>query len=472
MIGMIAAAVMATAPTLSEVTVYNQGMGLIKETRTIPLRAGRQNVAVEDVASMIDPSSVSVQSISEKGSFRVLEQNYQYDLISPTAILNKSLGQRVRFVRTIAGQRDVLEGVLISAPTTVIGTPDGGSQQTYNGMVIRTDDGRIVLSPTGEIEVKSVPPGLISKPTLVWDLEAEKAGDNTIELSYITNGISWSSDYVLTLDGLGKAAIQGWVTINNQCGATFENAKLKLLAGDVNRPPTGLGGGVRAARDMSAMRAAKEMNFEEEGLFEYHLYTLQRPATVRNRETKQISLLEAPSIGVQKRMIVDSMLSFGRYFPGEGEIGTGDVKPQVRIEFLNSKENELGIPLPKGRVRIYQRDASGSVQLLGEDNIDHTPRDERVSLVVGRAFDVVAKRLRTNFSRISDRAVQETFEIELRNRKDTAETVEVIERHYGDWRVLNKNADFTKTSAESMLFKVNLKPNEVRKITYTVETKW
>jgi hypothetical protein len=220
------------------------------------------------------------------------------------------------------------------------------------------------------------------------------------------------------------------------------------------------------------MRAAKEMNFEEEGLFEYHLYTLQRPATVRNRETKQISLLEAPSIGVQKRMIVDSMLSFGRYFPGEGEIGTGDVKPQVRIEFLNSKENELGIPLPKGRVRIYQRDASGSVQLLGEDNIDHTPRDERVSLVVGRAFDVVAKRLRTNFSRISDRAVQETFEIELRNRKDTAETVEVIERHYGDWRVLNKNADFTKTSAESMLFKVNLKPNEVRKITYTVETKW
>ncbi|AIE87162.1 DUF4139 domain-containing protein [Fimbriimonas ginsengisoli] len=468
---MIAAAVMATAPSLTEVTVYNQGMGLVKETRVMKLGAGRQNVAVEDVAAMIDPSSVSVQSISSKGSFRVLEQNYQYDLISPMAILNKSVGQKVRFIRTIANQRDVLEGTLISAPTAVVGVPGGGNQQTYNGMVIRTDDGRIVLDPIGEIEVKSVPNGLISRPTLVWDLESAMAGENTVELSYITNGISWNSDYVLTLDGLGKAALQGWVTINNQCGATFENAKLKLLAGDVNRAPTA-GPDVAMLKMAGPRGGGRDANFQEEGLFEYHLYTLQRPATVRNRETKQISLLESSNVTVQKRMIVDASMNFGRYYPGEGEIGTGDIKPQVRIEFENKKTNDLGIPLPRGRVRIYQRDQAGSVQLLGEDNIDHTPRDETVSLVVGRAFDVVASRKRTNFTRISDRAVQESFEIELRNRKETTETVEVIERHYGDWRVLAKNMDFAKASAEAMVFKVTLKPNEVRKVTYTVETKW
>jgi hypothetical protein len=470
MIAMLAAAI-ATAPVASEVTVYNQGFGLIKETRNLTLQAGRQTVAVEDVASMIEPSSVSVQSVSDKGSFRVLEQNYQYDLISPLAILNKSVGQRVRFVRAFGGQREVLEGVLISAPTAIVGQPDGGNSQTYNGMVIRTDDGRIVLNPTGEVEVSTVPAGLISKPTLLWDLEAAKAGPNTVELSYITRGVTWSSDYVLTLDGAGKSALQGWVTIDNQSGATFENAKLKLLAGDVQRAqPEMTGGGFGGARD--AFNLAAKASFQEESLFEYHLYTLQRPATVRNRETKQISLLEAASIPITKKLILDATRQFGRYFPGEGEIGTGNLKPQVRVEFENKKEYGLGVPLPKGRVKVYQRDQSGSVQLLGEDNIDHTPRDERLSLVVGRSFDVVGERKRTNFRRINDRTVQESFEIEVRNRKETNERVYVIERSWGDWRVLQKSQDFTKRDANTLEFVVDLKPNESKTVTYTIETRW
>jgi len=468
MIGMIAA--VALAPTFSEVTVYNQGFGLVKETRTMTLKAGRQTVAVEDVAAMIEPTSVSIVSKSAPGSFEVLEQNYQYDLISPEAILNKSVGQRVRFIRTLAGQRDVLEGILISAPTAIVGTPEGGNIRTYNGMVIRTDDGRIVLNPTGEIEVREVPAGLISKPTLLWDLETKRAGENTVELSYLTRGITWSSDYVLTLDGAGKAAIQGWVTIDNQSGATFENAKLKLLAGDVNRVPE-FRIMKREMMDAVAARAAPG-GFQEESLFEYHLYTLQRPATVRNRETKQISLLEAPQIPVQKRLILDAMQMFGRYVPSEGEIGTGTINPQVRIEFNNDQASGLGMPLPKGRVRVYQRDQSGSVQMLGEDSIDHTPKNERVSLVVGRSFDVVANRRRTEFRRINDRTVSETFEIELRNRKEVPETVYVLERRYGDWRVTAKSQEFTKPSAEALQFAVTLKPNEVKKVTYTVETRW
>lgn len=468
MIGMIAAAILAAAPGSTELTVYNQGFGFVKQTRVLNLKMGRQTVPVPDVAALIDPTSVGIRSLTDKDGFTLLEQNYQYDLISPVAILEKSVGQKIRFVRTIGNQKDVLEGTLISAPTAVVNSGNG-SGQTYNGMVIRTDDGRIVLDPTGEIEVSSVPNGLISKPTLLWDLDATKAGDNTIELSYITQGMSWNSDYVMTLDADGKASYQGWVTLNNQSGTTYENAKLKLLAGDVNQAAPS---SVSFAKAMGGRGGANRDQFQEEALFEYHLYTLQRPATVRNKETKQIALLDSPSVAFNKRMIIDATMNNGRYFPSEGEIGTGDIKPQVRVEFLNTKENGLGIPLPKGRVRLYQRDKSGSVQLLGEDNIEHTPRDEKLSLVVGRAFDIVANRKRTNFSRIDDRRVSESFEIELRNRKDTDETVEVIERHYGDWKVTAKSMDFDKTSAESMTFKVALKPNEVKKVTYTVETHW
>lgn len=469
MIAMLAA-ILAAAPSSTELTVYNQGMGLVKEVRVLPLRSGRQSIAVEDVAAMIDPTSVSITSVTDKGAFQVLEQNYQYDLISPEAILAKSVGQKVRLTRALGNQIATLEGTLLSAPTTVVAVPGGGNQQVYQGMVIRTDDGRIVLNPVGEVEVTSVPAGLISKPTLVWDVDAAKSGDNTVELSYITNGMSWSSDYVLTLDGTGGAALQGWVTLNNQSGATYENAKLKLLAGDVNRaaPASTIMGGF-ALREATKSKAD---SFKEEGLFEYHLYTLQRPATVRNRETKQISLLESPQLKVTKRMVVDSMMPFGMFYPGEGEVGTGDVKPQVRIDFKNTKENGLGIPLPQGRFRIYQRDRSGSVQLLGEDSIQHTPREETVSLVVGRAFDVVVNRRRTNFTRLGSSSVRESFEIELRNRKDTPETIELIERHYGDWKVTAKSDEFEKPTSEAMVFRVPLKANQTRKVSYTIETRW
>ena len=464
-----AALALTTAPTATEVTVYNQGFGFIKEVREMTFKAGRQTVGIEDVASLIDPTSVGFVSLSDPGSFRVLEQNYQYDLINPVAILNKSVGQKIRFIRTIGGVKDVLEGVLLSAPTAIV--HDGNqSQSTYNGMVIRTDDGRIVLDPTGEVEVSSVPAGLISKPTLVWDLEAAKESNQRIELSYITQGMSWNADYVLTLGMSGKADLQGWVTLNNQSGTTFDNATLKLLAGEVNQAPR-----PAPAFDMVEMKAVARGvagMMKEESLFEYHLYTLQRPATVRNKETKQLSLLSGQDVPFTKRIIFDAMMGYDGYYPSEGEVGVGNLHPQVRVEFTNNEKSGLGMPLPKGRFRIYQRDKSGSVQLLGEDNIDHTPKNEDISLVVGKSFDVVANRRRTNFNRINDRTVSESFEIEVRNRKETSESIHVYERHFGDWKVTNKSQEFTKLDANTADFLVTLKPNEVRKVTYTVETRW
>lgn len=466
----LASALATLAPDASEITVYNQGFGLVKETRILNLKEGRQSIAIEDVASRIETNSVGIKSLTDPDGFSVLEQNYQYDLISPLAILNKSVGQKVKFIRTIGQQRDVLEGTLISSPTSIVGNPDGSSQQTYNGMVIRTDDGRIVLSPSGEIEVSSVPAGLISKPTLLWEIEAAKAGQNTIELSYLTQGMNWNADYVLMYDGMGSGDLKGWVTMVNQSGIGFKDAKLKLLAGDVARvvnQPQAYGG--RGGVQMMAKAAPA---FAEESLFEYHLYTLQRPATVANNETKQLSLLEGKGIKVTKKLIIDSMMGYGTYYPNQGEVGTGDIKPQVRLEFVNSKENNLGIPLPKGKIKIYQRDNSGSVQMLGEAAIDHTPRDEKLSLVVGQSFDIRASRKRTNFRLIDNSTAEESFEISVRNRKDVSDTVHVLERHWGDWKVTDKSMDFVKADANTMEFTVDLKAGEEKKITYTVVTHW
>lgn len=455
----------------TEVTIYNQGFALIKENRQFVLKQGRQSVTVEDVAAMIEPSSVGIRSLTDPNSFEVLEQNYQFDLINPIAILNKSVGQKVRLIRTIGQQKDVLEGTLMSSPTAIVGSASGGSQQTYNGMVIRTDDGRIVLDPTGEVEVRSIPDGLISKPTLLWDLFAQKAGTNQVELSYLTQGINWNADYVFTLDGDGKGDLKGWVTVNNQSGATYQEAQLKLLAGEVQRAQPKFRGAPGAAGG-ARMEAMQDLGFKEESFFEYHLYTLQRPATIRNREMKQLSLLEGKGIKVEKKLVIDALNDYGIYYPNEGEVGTGNIKPVVRVEFVNSKENDLGIPLPKGKIKVYQRDKSGSVQMLGEDEIDHTPRDERLSLVVGKSFDVVATRKRTNFKRINDRSFEQTFEIEVRNRKETAETVHILERHYGDWKISGNSMPFEKLDAMTLQFKVSLKAGQTQKVTYTVRTTW
>jgi hypothetical protein len=455
-----------------EITVYNQGFALVKEVREFQLKEGRQILSVTDVASMIETNSVGIRSLTDANSFDVFEQNYQYDLINPTGILNKAVGQKIKFHRVLPnGQKETIVGTLMSAPTSVVGDQYGNNRSTYNGMVIKTDDGRILLNPSGEIEVDKIPEGMISQPTLLWDIDSRKAGNNQIELSYLTKGMSWDANYVLTLDGETLADLRGWVTMTNNSGTTYKDANLKLLAGDVRRVQPQMEG-LRFSGTNEDVAMAKPMGFVEEALFEYHLYTLQRPATLKDKEIKQLSLLEGSGIKFEKKLIVDSMRDFGMFYPGEGEVGTGNLKPQVRVEFVNSKENNLGMPMPKGTIKVYQRDKSGSVQMLGEDQIDHTPRDERISLVVGRSFDVVAERKRLSFQRLSSTSFRETFEIEVRNRKETPETVYLLERHYGDWKVTQKSMDFTKLDSISMQFVVKLKAGESRKVTYTVETKW
>jgi hypothetical protein len=443
-----------------EVTVYNGGFGFVKENRSLNLKSGIQDVDIDDVAGMIETNSVGIRSLTAPGSFSVLEQNYLFDLVNAQTILEKSVGKTIKLHRALPkGGRETIEGVLLS-------TPD-------QGLVIRTRDGQILLNPEGEIEVPSIPAGMVSKPTLRWRLDSDRAGANQIELSYLTQGMSWTADYVLVLDDASKASLRGWVTIANSCGATFKNAQLKLIAGDVQRAPENKDNNLKIIyNDAVAASSVVKPAFAEESLFEYHLYTLQRPATLRNNEQKQISLLEGSGITYEKKLIVDSMMNFGMYYPSEGEIGTGDIKPLAKIEFKNSLENHLGMPLPKGNFKVYQRDKNGSLQMVGEDAIDHTPKNEKLSLTIGRSFDVRVTRKRTNFKRIDDTTWEESFEVEVRNRKDVPQRVYVYERHFSEWTIPKTSMKFDKLDSQTMQYVVDLKANDTRKITYTVITHW
>lgn len=460
-----------------ELTIYNSNFGLVKEVRNLDLKQGRQDVRVEDVASYIDPTSVSFKSLNPGMPIEILEQNYQYDLISTQTILLKSIGKRIRLRQQLEnGAQTVSEGVLLAAPGQIVNA-NGGSQYAYTGLVLKTDDGRIILSPEGTIEVLELPEGLISKPTLMWDLFSDDAGKADVELAYLTNQITWDADYVLTLsDDDKKADLNGWVTINNQSGTTYKDATLKLVAGDVRRlqpQPGGMGGG-------GIYRGVAEMDkagFNEESLFEYHLYTLGRPATVRDKETKQIALLNASNVDVKKDLVLEGQRSIWRnygkdYRPGEGYATDPKIKVNVTVKVHNSDKNGLGMPLPKGKVRVYKRDSSGQVQMLGEDEIDHTPREESFNLYIGDSFDVVGERRRVNFRMISPNSTEETFEIKVRNRKKTADAVRVVEHGWREWTITKESMKSTKTDSNTFEYYVLLKPDEEKVITYTIVTRW
>lgn len=477
MLSAIMMSAMASAAQNTEITVYNQGFGLVKEQRDLTLKAGTHEVTVEDVAQRIEANSVSIRSISDPGSFSVLEQNYRYDLIGPESILAKSVGKKVILNRVLpSGSKERVVGTLLSSPSSVVNTGNG-EQMRFNGMVVQTEDGRVLLNPVGEVEVERIPDGLISKPSLVWLLDSDKAGSNRVELSYLTQGINWTADYVLNLDQAGKLGdMKGWVTLTNQTGTSFMNTRLKLLAGEVFRPEDDNALKFRRMEAAAAMpRRGAEMVQEE--FAEYHLYTAPRPVTVANNEMKQVSLLEGFGVPARKKLIVDATRAMGYWQPQEeGAVGSGPIKPLVLIEFVNNKESNLGMPMPAGKIKIFQRDSTGSLQMLGEARINHTPREEKLSLPVGRSFDIVAERKRTAFtwlnrSRNRDGA-RETWEIEVRNRKETAETVNVIERSWGQWKITQSSDPQTKLDANTFEFIVTLQPNQVKKITYTIETIW
>ena len=330
--------------------------------------------------------------------------------------------------------------------------------------------------------VDKLPEGLKATPTLNWLLASDKAGTQDSEISYITNGIGWKADYVALVNKNDTALdLTGWVTLNNNSGATYKDAKLTLMAGDVRTIQPVSGFRDRMDEKSAIYNGAAAPQFEEKSFFEYHMYTMARPTTIADKETKQLSLLNADSAPVKKEMIYDARGDWFRswwypgrdnYDPGSGYDTSNYHKVNVVLVLTNSKENHMGMPLPKGRIRVYKLDDTGSQQFIGEDQIDHTPKDEKVRLYVGDAFDVVGDYKRTNYKKIDDRTVEESFEVAIRNHKDKAVDVNVVDHVWSDWTVTEKSHDYTKKDAGTIEFPISVPANGEVKITYTIRVKW
>lgn len=449
----VAATLTSTLADQSQVslTIYNSNLGLVKDIRMIQVAEGENELRFMDVASQIMPTTVHIKSLTDTASLNVLEQNYEYDLLSPEKLMEKYVGKEVRLL-----DKNDYTGQEVFTSATLLST---------NGTPVYQVGNEIHIGLPGRVILPELPGNLIAKPTLVWLLNSTPAGPQTIEASYLTNAITWQADYVAVLNADDtKADLSGWVSIDNQSGATYTNASLKLVAGDVNRvQPKVMRRQMMAMAEMAAAPPAPQ--FEEESFFEYHLYSLDRQTTVKDNQSKQMTLLSASDIPITKRLIFEGnqayyIQSYGSPLPSQ--------KVSVLLEIANAQKNNLGMPLPKGTVRVYKADAQGSLQFIGEDRIEHTPKDETVKIKMGEAFDVVGERRQTQFQRISKTVSEVAWEISLRNHKDEAVTVRVNEPMAGDWEVLSASHQHKKPDAHTLRFEVPIPEDSEVKVSYRV----
>jgi len=500
-----AEAISASPPTSLHLTIYTDNFALVREERTVDLRAGLNAVRVSGVAAQIDPTSVSFLSLTSPQAVVVREQNYQYDLISPNTLLNKSVGKTVSIrPHSPLGEAPAVSGTLLNPASAILPlaaspylySPYGGDRnvsQNLGGLVVRTDKGLSIIRGFGyqgegmvvEMGKDALPPDLISEPQLLWKLETTKPGKHDCRVSYLTDLINWKADYIAVVDEKEKKVdLNAWVTITNNSGTTYRDASLQLMAGDVRRirpeearrfRAYGVGGMAGPAAP------APRPQFQEQAFFEYHLYTLEGKTTIADKETKQMTLLSAAAVPVKKAYVYEG----GRFewqkwlteeyyrYPemyGQPEApSTSAIKTVgVVLEIENSKKNHLGIPLPMGKVRVYKADKQGRLQFIGEDQISHTPRDEKIRLTIGNAFDLVGERKRTHLKVISHCEYEETFEITLRNHKDAPVEIVVVEHPFASWEITDQSHDYKKKDAHTIEFTVDVPAHGQATVTYKV----
>ena len=447
------------------------GFALVRVDRDLELARGRSNLKFTDVAALIDPTTVQFRSLTDPDGTKVLEQNFQFDLVSTEKLLSRYVDRKVSVESQQGNGVKLTEGTLLSA---------------NDGLVLRGDDGQIhALRNWSGMQFGELPGGLITRPTLEWDVMAAKAGTQRARVSYQTGGITWWADYNLVFTegadaNSGFVDVGAWVSLLNQSGASYQDAKLKLIAGDVNRVQPDQRAYLMKTMEMSDMAAAAPPGFAEKSFFEYHLYTLGRPATLPNNSTKQIELFDAATRVPAKKQLV--------YYGAEGysfygslnmdrEYGpTSNTKVDVWLTLKNDKASGLGMPLPAGRIRVSQQDkADGSMEFIGEDKIDHTPRDEDVRVKLGTAFDVVGERRQTDFAVNSKgRVMEEAFEIKVRNHKDQAVNVVVRENLYrwSQWMLIQQSTPSEKKDARTIEFPVKIAPDGEAVVTYRVRYTW
>ncbi|MDR2696906.1 MAG: DUF4139 domain-containing protein [Holophagales bacterium] len=448
------------------VTIYNSNLALIKDQREVKLPKGLCQLAFQEVSAQIIPETAILRNLTSPKDFWIAEQNFDFDLLTPEKLLEKYVGEAVEVISVKPrangeGQTEIRERATVLA--------------TNSGAVLQFAD-RIETSIPGRIVFPKVPGNLRARPTLVMNLNSGADRAQKLELSYLTGGLFWKADYAANLSADEKAMdISGWVTLTNQSGAAYPNAVLQLVAGDVNIVvPQPAPEARKMAFDGLATVSGAAPQMREENLFEYHLYTLDRPTTLKENQTKQVALLSAANVPVRKEYLLRGQ---SYYYSGSyGDLGD-KLKIGVFVGFDNKESASLGKPLPKGVVRVYKEDSKGGAQFVGEDSIDHTPKNEAVRLKLGDAFDVTARRKQTSFKKLpasgkNNNVYESAYEIEIKNAKNEAVTVTVLEPMPGDWEILEKSHGFVKETSRTAKFLVNVPAAGSSVLKYRVKVMW
>ncbi|MGA2180055.1 MAG: hypothetical protein ABSH15_10800 [Verrucomicrobiota bacterium] len=455
-------------------TIYNQDFAVVRDTVPLDLKSGVNNVRYADATARVEPDSVILRDPAGKHSLQIWEQNYRNDPITQELLLSLFEGKTVDFetlrLKDNTQVREIVPGKIIRSGYV----PGGGSEQP-----IIEVNGKLQFNLPGTPRFPDLGDDTVLKPTLNWLLQSDQPGKFDAEVSYITGGFTWEADYNLVSPEKGDTVdLIGWVTMNNQSGKTFRDAKIKLMAGDVNKiqPPT-FNGMRNRMMTLSGM-AGEAPAVTEKTFDEFHLYTLARPTTLLDRETKQVEFVRATDVKAPVIYVYDGSSDY-RFYGGlnyDQNYGTeGNKKVRVMREFVNAETNHLGIALPKGKLRFYRRDADSQMEFVGEDMIDHTPRNETIRVTTGNAFDLVGERKQTNFRvDTGDKWLDESFEIKLRNRKKEPVEIRVVEHLYrwSSWDITQKSDDFKKTDSQTIEFRVPVKPDEERTVAYTVHYSW
>ena len=483
-------------PEAPSLTIYNQKFAIVRQTVPLDLNAGENHVTFSDITAHAEPDSVVLRDLHGGGGLKILEQNYRNDPVSDGLLLSLFEGKTIDFQRIDAqGHREIVQGKIIRSGYVPhynayeeYGYQYQAAQQAMtsggSGQPVIEVDGKLQFSLPGQPLFPSLGTDTILKPTFDWQLQSDSGGHKVAELSYVSGGMNWKADYnIVAPETSDLMDIVGWVTLDNQSGKTFENARIKLMAGDVskiqdNRNAGGYVFAARAALDVNGTPPVTEKTFDE-----YHLYTLERSTTLRDRETKQVEFLRAASVHANRLYVYDGFQLDPQYrgwnyenIRENANYGTkSNPKVWVMLEFKNSKSNNLGMPLPAGRVRFYRHDSDGQMEFTGEDKIDHTPADETVRFYTGNAFDVVGERRRTYFRTNSqERWVDEAFEIKLRDHKTTPVEVRAVEHLYRwtNWEISQKSDEFKKNDAQTVEFRVPVPANGEKTVTYMVHYSW
>jgi hypothetical protein len=435
------------------VTVYNSNLALVRDVRQLHLASGTFPLKFEDVAASINPATVHFRSLTEPAKLSVVEQNYEYDLLDAQKLLQKYVGREVGVVR--AGATD----------TKALLLADNNGQPVW-----KIGDEIVTGMPVSAYSFPDLPGNLYSHPTLLWTLDNRGASTQRVEASYLAGSMNWSADYVLTVRRDEKNAdLDGWVTLTNNSGVAYRNAKLQLVAGEIHQAPQDQNR-LMASESFAAAGAATAPQFAQESFSEYHLYTLERRTSIENNESKQISLMNATGVPVEKQLAVEGQ---AYWYRNRQSLGNPIPEPvKVFYRFKNEERAGLGLPFPAGVVRVYQADSKGGTEFVGEDRISHAPKDEQVRIYVGNAFDLVCERKQTDYKKLGSDLYEMEYEITLRNHKDSDVAVEVREPVGGDWEVLNSNYKPTKLDSTTIGFEIPVTKNAGSTLVYRVRVKW